>query len=93
MLATVFLLLFLFIVPKKLKKTGIKYMMENRRQGLFLFILSRIIFWFIVLQIGKIWVPDLEMVLYGFVGIGATYQFILERRNLTLAIKKKPSLK
>lgn len=92
MLATLFLLFFIFVVPAKIKKTGIKYMMENRKQGIVLFVFSRIVFWFIVLQISKIWIPDMEIVLYGVILVGATYQFFIERRQLSTAFKKKPSL-
>lgn len=92
MIATLFFLFFMLLIPKKFKKVGIKLIIENKKQGLFLFLLSKVLWWFLFLQITKIWIPDFEIYVYAFVVIGAAYKFYKDRKYLTFGLTKKPSL-
>ena len=91
MIATLFLLLFMVTVPKRFKKVGIKLIIEQKKQGIVLFLLSKILWWFIFLQICRIWIPDLYLVTYLFVVGGMAYKFYKERKYLTFGLTKKPS--
>lgn len=91
MIATLFLLLFMITVPKRFKKVGIKLIIENKKQGIALFLLSKILWWFIFLQICRIWIPGLVVLPYVFLIIGMAYKFYKERKYLTFGLVKKPS--
>lgn len=65
MIATLFLMMFMMIVPSKFRKTGIKMIIAEKRQGLFLLILSKLLWWFMFLEIVKLWLPN-EHHLYAY---------------------------
>lgn len=92
MFATLFLLLFMILIPKKFKKVGVKMIIENHKQGLFLFILSKFMWWFLFLQITKIWISDYMIFAYVFAVIGVAYQFYREKKYLSFVFKKKQTL-
>jgi len=88
-LATLFLLFFLFTVPKHFKKMGIHQIIHHKRkQGVFLFLTSKIVWWFIFIQLSIIWLNDYLLYIEIFVAVAFLYRIIQDRKYLFFRYKK-----
>lgn len=91
-IATAFYVLFMMLIPKKFKKVGIKMIIEQKKQGIFLFLLAKVLWWFLFVQICSIWIPTLDILVYLLVMVGVGYKGYKERKYFILAWAKKPSI-
>jgi hypothetical protein len=77
------------MIPKRFKKTGLRMILNGQKQGLILFLLAKVLWWFIFLQIGAIWFSNYAIFLYSFTVIMATFQLYKDRRYLAYGLKRK----
>lgn len=92
MIATVLLLIFLCTIPLGLKKASLQFFVEEKKQGLFLSILSKILGWITVMQIAFIWTPNAY---YGYIWTcvtAALVSSILFEKRLTFKKQNKKAL-
>ena len=61
MYATMFLMLFLLFIPKTIKNTGIKMMIDGKKQGIVMFMFSKILWVSLVSMIASIWFEGLVL--------------------------------
>lgn len=58
MTATIFLLLFMLLVPTTLKKTGTTLLKEKNKKGIHFIVLSKALWWGTLIHILSIWFPQ-----------------------------------
>lgn len=93
MYATMFLMTFLLFIPKTLKNTGIKLIIDGKKQGIFVFMFSKILWWFLILQIANIWFTGIVLTaIQIFALLGFVYKLIKERNYFSIALKKRSIL-
>lgn len=90
MYATMFLMFFLLFIPKTMKTTGINYMIDGRKQGIFLFLFAKALWWFLLIQIAFIWFDGVVLtVIEGIAVVGILVKLYQERRYFSMAFQKR----
>lgn len=92
MIATLLLLLFMFFVPKKFKTIGIKMIINNEKQGIFLFLLSKLSWWFSFYQVANIWLSEYMDFILFFIILGVAFRGYKDRKYLVFNFKKSQSI-
>ena len=90
MILSIILFLFMVLVPFRLKKAGIEYVMDKKIQGLILLLLSKLFWWFTFAQICLIWLPH-QYILYLWTTmlVGIMIKLFMDRKYFYKFLSKK----
>lgn len=88
MIATLIIILFLLII-KYLKNSSIKILRKERKHGIFIFLLSKMLFWFSIIQLFNIWFPHLLIYVLPTILFLFWMNMLVERKFFVQVIKAK----
>jgi len=89
MIATISLILFMLIIPASFKKIAVKYIVEKKKQGVAIFLLSKLLWWTAFLLLANIWVPIKYFAyIWALAALGIGMKIFMDRKYVFLKFEK-----
>lgn len=90
MIATFYLGLFMLTIPVSFKKIGVKYVLEEKKQGAVIILFSKLLWWAAFILVTNIWIPqDYFVYSWIIVVLGLSAKIYMDRKYLFLQFEKR----
>jgi hypothetical protein len=87
LVATLLLLIIIIFVPLAFKKAGRELVIQNNNRGMILILLSKIVWWLVLIQILNIWFSEYIFYIFVFSIVGFVTNLIMDRNYFMKKVK------
>lgn len=89
MFVSIALVLFILLIPPIIRKHSIIRIVNEERGGLFLLLLSKVLFWYYLIELVSVWFPEYKMWYTPSIVLVALMDSYKDKRYLVFPFRKK----
>lgn len=93
MIASIVYLVCMIWIPRTFKNTGIRYVVQDKLQGVWLIMLSKTLWWLALLNLALVWLPQWQTYIVIICGLGLSYSIYKDKKYVLFDLEKLGKVK